>query len=565
VKRVVIASLIVVALAAAAGFAADGLPDTSTKPNADYWVEVDNAFGLIQGGDLKIAGVRAGTITDLKLDKRTLRARVGFRITEPGFGSLRTDTTCESRPQSLIGEYFLDCDPGTAKKALKKGTTLPVERTASTVPPDLVNDIMRRPQAERLSIILSSLGTAVAGNAERLNEAVRRGAPALRETDRVLAILAQQNRVIRDLNANADTVVKDLADHKADVSRWVVEARNLSSDSAERADDIAAGWRKLPGFLAQLRPAMAALGRTADTQGPALETLGENATQLKRFFDELGPFSEASRPALKALGQAGRVGSQAAKPATATVNQLNTFAKGVPELGQNLAIVLEHLDDRGNAIEYDKRAAEQQGVPEPSGYNGLEALLQYVLDQATSTNIYDQSTHILAVQADEGGECRTYRDADSVKGNEPDKVALRKQCQAKTGPNTPGVETVDISADDVPPRQITYSQTSPPAESRNEPRSVPPAKRDENAHPNAEAPKSEEPKREDRTPDVKKPEVKPPPIEVPKPDSILPGKPPSTPQVPPPPQLPDPGKGLPGTNTREDNSRDQLMDYLLGS
>ena len=29
------------------------------KPNA-YWVELDNAFGLIHGGDLKIAGVRAG-------------------------------------------------------------------------------------------------------------------------------------------------------------------------------------------------------------------------------------------------------------------------------------------------------------------------------------------------------------------------------------------------------------------------------------------------------------------------------------------------------------------------
>jgi virulence factor Mce-like protein len=564
VKRVFIATLVVVGVAALAGFLADGFPKPSTKAKAQYWVEVDNAFGLIQGGDLKIAGVRAGTITDLKLDKRSLRAKVGFRITEQGFGSLRTDTSCESRPQSLIGEYFLDCDPGTAKRALKKGATIPVERTASTVPPDLVNDIMRRPQAERLSIILSSLGTAVAGNAERLNEAVRRGAPALRETDRVLAILAQQNKVIRDLNANADTVVGDLAEHKADVSRWVIEARNLSADSAERASDISAGWRKLPGFLAQLRPAMAALGRTADTQGPALETLGQNATQLKRFFDELGPFSEASRPALRALGQAGRVGSSAAKPATATVNQLNTFAKGAPELGQNLAIILEHLDDRGNTVEYDKRAAQQQGVPEPSGYSGLEGLLQYVLDQATSTNIYDQSTHILAVQADEGGECRTYKDADSVRGNEPEKVALRKQCQAKTGPNAPGVDTIDISADDAPPRQVTYEEPVGAPSSRNEPRSVPPAKRDENVQRQVEEPKHEDSKPQDAKPEVHKPEVKPPPIEIPKPDSILPGNPPSTPQVPPPPKVPDTGKVLPGTGTREDN-RDQLLDYLLGS
>ena len=87
-------------------------------PKAQYWAEFDNAFGLAEGGDLKIAGVRAGTVTDLELDKRTLHAKVGFRVTQNGFGSLRTDTTCETRPQSLIGEYFLDCDPGTAKKSL---------------------------------------------------------------------------------------------------------------------------------------------------------------------------------------------------------------------------------------------------------------------------------------------------------------------------------------------------------------------------------------------------------------------------------------------------------------
>src|SRR5919197_6533417 len=93
-----------VVLAALMGFwllaGGAGTSETSQK----YWVEFDNAFGLIKGGDLKIAGVRAGKITDIKLDKRTKHALVGFKIDKDGFGSLRTDTFCESRPQSLIGE-----------------------------------------------------------------------------------------------------------------------------------------------------------------------------------------------------------------------------------------------------------------------------------------------------------------------------------------------------------------------------------------------------------------------------------------------------------------------------
>jgi virulence factor Mce-like protein len=566
VKRIFLASLVAVTAAALAGFAASGFPNISTHKKAQYWVELDDAFGLIQGGDLKIAGVRAGTITDLKLNKRTMRARVGFRVTQNGFGDLRADTSCESRPQSLIGEYFLDCNPGTASKRLARGSLIPVDRTASTVAPDLVNDILRKPQAERLSLILSGLGTAMAGNAERLNAAIRRGVPALRETDRVLAVLAQQNKVIRDLNQHADTVVGDLAAHKAEVADWVVKARNISRDSATRTSDISAGWRKLPAFLAELRPAMAALGRTADAQGPALNTLASNATQLKRFFDQLGPFSDASRPALRALGQAGQVGSQAAKAATPTVAQLNEFAKGAPELGKNLAIVLEHLDNRKNTVEYDKRAAAQQGVAQPSGYSGLEGLLQYVFDQATSTNIYDQSTHILAVMADDGGQCKTYKDYVTVRDNAP----LKAYCQAKTGPNAPGVDTADVSAGDAPPRNIRYKDPGAPANSRNEPRSVPPAKRDENAPQAPQAPAAPS------APSTPKPELPkpptvptPPPVKVPDPSQILPGAPPPPPV--PPAKVPDPtgGKVGPppglGTSSSDNRGQRQVLDYLMGS
>jgi len=120
-RRVVIASLVVVAVAAAAAFAADGLPSFSTKPKTQYWVELDNSFGLIEGADVKIAGVRAGKVTEMKLDRSDMRALIGIQVNRTGFGDLRTDTFCETRPQSLIGEYFLDCKPGTASERLKQG------------------------------------------------------------------------------------------------------------------------------------------------------------------------------------------------------------------------------------------------------------------------------------------------------------------------------------------------------------------------------------------------------------------------------------------------------------
>jgi len=186
-----IATTLFVVLAAGAGAFLSVGAGSDDLDARTYWVEVDNAFGLIEGADVKVAGVRAGTIEEMELDQEQLIARVRIRITERGFGDLRTDAFCETKPQSLLGEYFVDCRPGTADEPLEPGSTLPIEQTASTIPADLIADIMRRPYRQRFSILISELGIAFAGRGEDLNETIRRLAPSLREVDRVLAVLAE--------------------------------------------------------------------------------------------------------------------------------------------------------------------------------------------------------------------------------------------------------------------------------------------------------------------------------------------------------------------------------------
>ena len=424
-----------VLLVAGLGIAYIAMTGAGSNPDkGKYWVEFDNAFGLIKGGDLKVAGVRAGQITDIKLDRPSNRALVGFRIDRKGFGSLRTDVFCESRPQSLIGEYFVDCEPGTAKQRLEPGAVIPVTHTASTVAPDLVNDILRRPYRERLSLIIGSLGAGVAGNADNLNAAIRRASPALRETDKVLKTLAAQNRILADLTVNADKVVGDLAGNRKDVGRFVSEAKDTAQASAERRADIARGFQELPGFLEQLQPTMKALGTVADDQSSALRNLDASSQRLTDFFNQLGPFADASRPAFRSLGEASKTGDRAVKAAPPVISQLAKFSKGTPELGKNLAIVLEHLDDRKYAVEKDPRS------PGGQGYTGLEALLQYVYDQTTSTAIFDQNNHILKVGAFVG-PCANYADEETLRKN----PTLAQECGSYLGPTQPGLNYPDVT------------------------------------------------------------------------------------------------------------------------
>jgi virulence factor Mce-like protein len=455
VRRLLIVGL-VAAAAAAVAFALPARGD-GEGGGKRYTVELDNAFGLVQGADLKIAGVRAGKISGMRVDRRSHRALIDFEITENGFGSLRTDVTCETRPQSLIGEYFLDCKPGTAPTALREGATIPVERTTSTIPVDLVNNILQRPYRERLRIILDELGVGVAGRSGEIDETIRRASPALRETDRVLKKLGDQNRVLTELVADADTVIGDLADNRHDVGRWVTETREAAAASAERRDAIAGSLRRLPTFLRELKPTMAALGGAAEAQTPALRNLNASAGQLTRLLEGLAPFADASKENFTSLAEAARAGRPAVRAATPVVAELNRATQKLPELSGNSAIVLEHLDDRRNAVEKDPRS------PGGQGYTGFESLLNYFHNQALAINTYDRNGYILKINLFVS-KCSEYQNLKSLKEHMKKDPGFFADCAAVLGPNLPGITAPDPTATG---KQFAEERTQQPASRRD--------------------------------------------------------------------------------------------------
>ena len=448
-----LATALVLVIAGVLGFLATGAGDSESLEHRDYWVEVDNAFGLIEGADVKVAGVRAGTIEEMELDQEKLNARVRIRITELGFGDLRTDAFCETKPQSLLGEYFVDCRPGTAPEPLEPGSTLPIEQTASTIPADLIADIMRRPYRERFSILLSELGIAFAGRGEDLNETIRRLAPSLREVDKVLAVLAEERRVIRDLYEDAEKIMTATAGKRQFLGRYVEELRDTASSYANRAEDIERQFQAFPTFLRELRPTLAALGASADQQTPALRNLRRATPDLRALLTTLGDFAEVSRPNFRAFGRAADRGRDAVRQARPNVRLLGRAIKQLPETAQNLGFILEHLDDPANATEKDPRAPREDG-----GYTGLEAVLRYIHSQGQAINLFDANNYILKVTAFADTACQNYQE----------KPNPAQRCNAWLGPTQPGINAPDPTATPAPAaaRTTTTTTTTTPADTR---------------------------------------------------------------------------------------------------
>ena len=285
---------------------------SSEAEGKKYWVEFDNAFGLVEGGDLKIGGVRAGTVNKFELtDTEPYKVLVEVEVAEPGFDALRTDSECRVRNQSLIGEYYVDCEVGKADEEIPEGGTIPVERTSSSIPPDLIASVMRRPYRERFRLLLSELGVGLAGRPEELNEVIKRAHPALKEVNETLEILDRQNETIRDFITDADKVSAAVEPKKEQLSRWAQEAMETAEIQASRADSLQAQWNKLPTFLGELRPTLAQLDATASEQIPFLRRMHAAAPDFYRLLKALERFSNASRGSTRALGETAVVGRKA--------------------------------------------------------------------------------------------------------------------------------------------------------------------------------------------------------------------------------------------------------------
>ena len=402
----------------------------------NYQAELFNAFGLVEGAELRIAGVKAGTITGLDITPEKT-ALISFEV-GPEFPELKADASCSSEPQSLIAEYFLNCQPGSAAEPLEA----PIEaaRNQTTVQQDLVQNTLREPFKRRLQLLINEFGTALVGNSENLNAAIRSGAPALREFRKVLKILGRQNRIIAGLNVDADTVFARLTERREDVVRFIDEAEDTARVSAERREDLARDFDLLDDFLVELRPVMTELGNLAREQTPLLTDLRAAAPGLNKLGANLPRFNDGARVSLKALGRASLVGRRALTKGRDEIGALSGASEKAPAATSLIADFLKSIDDPRNAVEEsclarqdlreqpgeadrrvalledkldtnlqgDRSCAGESGTGNP-GYTGLEGLLNYGYIQTLSLNLYDFIGHGLGVAVvgapEVSGEC----------------------------------------------------------------------------------------------------------------------------------------------------------------
>jgi phospholipid/cholesterol/gamma-HCH transport system substrate-binding protein len=203
---------------------------------------------------------------------------------------------------------------------------------------------MRLPYRQRFGIILNEFGAALAGRGKDLRTVIRGANPTLREFDRVIRILANQNKVLAEGARNGDKVIAEWAARRKETADLIVQANIAAQATAERRADLEKNFELFPKFLTELRPTMARLDSLSREMLPVFRDLEPVASDVSRLLVALGPFSRAGIPAFRTLGHAAQTGGPALAAARPTVEVLGNFTARARSVTSNLASLLTSID-----------------------------------------------------------------------------------------------------------------------------------------------------------------------------------------------------------------------------
>jgi phospholipid/cholesterol/gamma-HCH transport system substrate-binding protein len=188
----------------------------------DYKAEFVDATGVVKGDDIRIAGVKVGTVKDVEIVDRT-RALVTFSVEDSTHLSQATHAAIRYR--NLVGQrYIALTDEIGDSDTLEGGDTIPVSQTSPALDLTvLFNGFKPLFQAlspsdiNQLSYEIVQVFQGEGGNLESL----------LQHTASVTTTLASRDQVIGSLIDNLNQVLDHLGDRDVQLSNLITTFRTF--------------------------------------------------------------------------------------------------------------------------------------------------------------------------------------------------------------------------------------------------------------------------------------------------------------------------------------------------
>ncbi|HEX6391677.1 MAG TPA: MlaD family protein, partial [Solirubrobacteraceae bacterium] len=245
-------------------------------------VVVPTALQLSENADVRSAGVRIGSVE--RISNRGATAVLALAL-DPDHEPLHRDARVQVRAKTLVGENYVDVEPG-AGGAIADGGELPMTRAKPATQLDDILATFSPQRRARLRRLLSGVGPGL-GDSRSVGRGVSGIADLLDGGKRVAPVLDEERDALRALVADLGVVFRAVGERRDLIAQLVGAARRSATLVAAEERALRSGLRELPGTLTQVRATTGRLARVGHRTGPVLDDLTRALNDLRPAVDEL--------------------------------------------------------------------------------------------------------------------------------------------------------------------------------------------------------------------------------------------------------------------------------------
>lgn len=208
----------------ATGLLAAVIGNLNFADTREYKAVFSDATGVVKGDDIRIAGVKVGTVQGVEIVDRT-RAQVTFTVADTSTVTEATHVTIRFR--NLVGQRYLSLSTGVGgTERLEDGATIPLENTSPALDLTVLFNgfkplfkALSPSDINKLSYEIIQVFQGEGGTLESL----------LADTASVTSTLAGRDEVIGQLITNLNEVLEHVGDRDDQLSELITSFRTLVS------------------------------------------------------------------------------------------------------------------------------------------------------------------------------------------------------------------------------------------------------------------------------------------------------------------------------------------------
>ena len=243
---------------------------------------VKDADGLVEGADVRIAGVSVGKVMSMQTTDTGAQVTMGI---DPGKGydPIYTDGTVLIRPKSLLGEKYVDLQRGTSNVEIPDGGMLPPSQAFTQVEIDQVLNSSDAATRKAVSTDITTLGQGFAGQGQNINPTI----PELRQIAEhltpVSARFKDRTAQIDHILVDTDTILTTLADEHAQLATLLQSADGVTTTIAQNDTHLAGLLNNGGDLFSKLNAAVAQQNNDQNIR-TSIQQLPPTLTKLNTFL-----------------------------------------------------------------------------------------------------------------------------------------------------------------------------------------------------------------------------------------------------------------------------------------